>query len=109
MSVVRRQQAEEYAKANNVNILEAKDILKETRNFRIQPARYYRIKFDLDGFYIGTERMNFKDRFHCWKFYMSQRYLPYKNPKRDDNKYFQDDGLIELEQMEEYQGKNKPQ
>lgn len=106
-ALVSREQAEEYAKENNVALLEAKDILNETRNFRIRPARYNRLKFDQDGFYIGTERMNFKDRFHCWKFYVWRRYFPYKNPKRDETNSFLDDCLMELEQMDEYLRKNK--
>ena len=82
-SVVTREQAEKYAKEHQVTLMEARDILNEAGNFRIQPARYYRLKFDQDGFYNGTERMNLKERFYCWKFYAWRRYRPMKKPKND--------------------------
>lgn len=85
ISIVTRKQAEDYAKENNINLLKAKDILKEAGNHRIQPARYYHLKFDQDGFCVGTEKLKFIDRIRSWKFYIRLRYWPKKKPKRDDS------------------------
>ena len=57
MPIVTRTQAETYAKENDIFLMEAKEILMDQEKTRIRPSQGFRIKKDLDGFYIGTEKI----------------------------------------------------
>ena len=51
--VVVREEAEAYAKENNVTLMEAKEALED--NIRIRPMEGTRLTFDQDGFWTGSE------------------------------------------------------
>lgn len=55
MPIVTRTQAENYAKENDIFLMEAKEILLDQKQTRIRTKPGFRIKTDEYGFYIGTE------------------------------------------------------
>lgn len=55
MPIVTRTQAENYAKENDIFLMEAKKILMDQEKIRIRTKPGFRIKTDEDGFYVGTE------------------------------------------------------